>query len=89
MSTQVLKLVETDSVFLEATAHKVNIGDEEWFYQPFWYKKLKNGMFIQYRFDEIPKYVLTELEKQNPITTRTEQDKRGKIKKVVAVISEE
>lgn len=53
------KLIETDSKFLEENAHKVfiKINGEEWFYMPYWFKKVSDGKFEVCSFEHLPKYV--------------------------------
>ncbi len=61
MSTQVLKLIETDSEFLEKAANKVTCEGEEWFYMPFWFKKTGNGLFQEHRFSQLPDYLKRQI----------------------------
>jgi len=56
-----IKLIETDSLFLEKTA---NIINNEWFYMPYWFKKVGDGLFIQYSFDQLPDELKTILKKE-------------------------
>jgi len=56
-----IKLIETDSNFLEKTSNKILINGEEW-YQPLWYKKISDGIFIQYQFEELPDFIKKEIE---------------------------
>jgi hypothetical protein len=51
-----IKLIETDSIFLEKTSNKILINGEEW-YQPLWYKKISDGIFIQYQFEDLPNFI--------------------------------
>ncbi len=54
MSTQTLKLIETDSDFLNKVSNKINFNGEDWMHCPFWYRKISNGMFVEYRFEDLP-----------------------------------
>ena len=56
-----IKLIETDSNFLEKTSNKILINGEEW-YQPLWYKKISDGIFIKYQFEELPDFIKKEIE---------------------------
>ncbi len=63
MSTVVLKLVDTDSEFIERIGSYLSDGGESWYYMPFWFKKIKKGLYVQYKFDELPddiKKIITE-----------------------------
>lgn len=53
MTTE-LKLIETDSEFLEKIANKINVLGDEWFYMPFWFKKTGDNRFVIYTFDKLP-----------------------------------
>lgn len=54
MSTQTLKLIETDSDLLQKVSHKVKFNGEDWMHIPFWYRKVGDGLFVEYRFDDLP-----------------------------------
>lgn len=39
--------------------------NEEWFYMPFWFKKISNkGEFEKMSFDQLPEYLKRELERR-------------------------
>lgn len=62
MSTIVLKLLETDSKFLEAAAAKVpDIAGGDWYHLPYWYKKVGEGLFVEYRFEDLPDELKNEI----------------------------
>jgi hypothetical protein len=56
MSTHVLKLIETDSKLLEAAAMHVYFDGEGWYNLPHWYKKIGDGLFVEYSFDDLPSH---------------------------------
>ena len=53
-----LKLTQTDSDFLEKTATKLAVNEEEWFYMPYWLHKAADGIFVQYPFNDLPDHVM-------------------------------
>lgn len=55
--TNILKLVETDSDFLEKAAHELLVDGETWMSLPFWFKKKGNGVYEVVTFDKLPDYV--------------------------------
>lgn len=55
-----IKLIETDSNFLENTSNKILINGEEW-YQPLWYKKISDGIFAEYHFEELPDFIKNQI----------------------------
>ena len=52
-----IKLIQTDSEFLEMTATKISTRGEDWYYQPFWYKKVAEGLFEQVNYENLPDHV--------------------------------
>lgn len=50
-----IKLIETDSEFLEKVSHKVNIGDKSYYHIPFWYRKISEGVYEEIPFYKLPK----------------------------------
>jgi len=58
----ILKMVVTDSNFLESTANCIyDFQGADWYYQPFWYKKLGDGLFQQFSFEELPTELKNEI----------------------------
>ena len=62
MSTIVLKYTETDSKFLEECASKIELEGNEWFYMPFWFKKVGDGKFAIYNFSQLPENIKNHLQ---------------------------
>jgi hypothetical protein len=65
------KLIETDSKFLETNANKILVkaNGEEWFYMPYWFKKLGYGRFEVFYFDNLPDYVTDIVKKHRDNAT--------------------
>ena len=52
-----VKLLSTDSDFLENSAEKISSFGEDWYYLPFWYKKIDSedgNLYEIYSFDKLP-----------------------------------
>lgn len=64
MSTIALKLIETDSKFLEVAGSAITVNGNEYFSLPFWYKKIGDGLFVEYRFEDLPQELKNELQIQ-------------------------
>ncbi len=57
-----VKLIETDSKFLENTSHCVyDVNGSNYYYMPFWFKKVSDGVYIEYGFDELPEELKSRL----------------------------
>jgi hypothetical protein len=52
-----LKFIETDSKLLESTAAKY----EDWYYMPFWFQKIKHGIYKTYSINELPERLKEDL----------------------------
>jgi len=52
-----IKFVETDSTLLESTAAKY----EDWYYMPFWFQKIKHGIYKTYSINELPERLKEDL----------------------------
>lgn len=66
MPTKVInvKLVETDSEFLENCASKVTTSNgDEWFYMPLWFKKIRNNVYTEYNYENLPKELIEQIVK--------------------------
>lgn len=46
-----IKLIKTDSEFIETAGAKV---DGIYFYLPYWYKKVGDGLYEQLQFENLP-----------------------------------
>ncbi len=66
--TYKVKLIETDSRFLEMVSHKVNIGNENYYHIPFWYRKISEGVYEEISFDKLPKELTDFIEKERKTT---------------------
>lgn len=64
-----VKLIETDSMFLEAVSHKVCVGEEEFYHMPFWYKKVSEGVYVELSFDKLPQSVKNIMQKERDANT--------------------
>jgi len=53
-----VKLIETDSEFLEVAGHKVEAEGKEFYYLPFWYEKISGGLYKQHKFENLPSEVI-------------------------------
>jgi len=50
-----IKLIKTDSEFLEVAATKVSrIDGSDWYYLPFWYRKVGEDLYEQVTWDKLP-----------------------------------
>ena len=66
MPTQVInvKLVKTDSDLLETCGNAVKLSNgEEWFYMPYWFKKVGKEVYAQYNFENLPKELIDQIVK--------------------------
>lgn len=62
MSEQKIKLIETDSQFLEMMSNVINnVNGHDWFYMPFWFKKISDGVYEAYFFEDLPKEVIERI----------------------------
>jgi len=52
-----IQLENAQSEFLENICNKIYANDEEWYYMPFWFKKVEKNVFEQVSFDYLPKHV--------------------------------
>lgn len=67
MSTTIttnVKLIETDSMFLEEVSHMACVGEEQFYYMPFWYKKVSEGVYVELTFDKLPPSVKKVMENE-------------------------
>lgn len=56
--TNNVKLVETDSQFLEKVCTKVTtLSGQEWLNCPFWYRKVAEGVYEEVEFCKLPSEV--------------------------------
>jgi hypothetical protein len=58
-----VKLIETDSDFLEKVSHKISVSGENWYYMPFWYKKIAENVYQQVDFKDLPPDVISIIQK--------------------------
>lgn len=58
----VLKLIETDSKFLETCASKIPYNGSDWYHFPFWFKKVGENLFAEYSFEQLPNGIKKEIE---------------------------
>ena len=55
MSTVTLKVQKTDSEFLKVAGNVVVDNDKRrWYYLPFWYEEVGDGLFVQHSFEDLP-----------------------------------
>lgn len=68
MSTKMIniKLVETDSLFLESVANRITGKFGDWYYMPFWFKKIGDGLYEEYKFEDLPDGFKKQLTKNLP-----------------------
>lgn len=52
-----IKYSETDSKFLEKFANCVSVDNEQWFYMPFYFKKISDNVYKQVSFERLPENV--------------------------------
>lgn len=52
-----VKMIKTDSEFLEVVANKITVGEEEWYFMPFYFKKVGTDLFEQVPFSKLPEHV--------------------------------
>lgn len=70
MSTTIItnvKLIETDSKFLEKVSNMVSVGGQHFYYMPYWYRKVAEGVYEELKFDKLPNSVkkIMETERNN------------------------
>lgn len=58
-----IKLIESDSKFLEKVSHKITSNGEEWFHMPFWYKKISENTYEEVFFENLPTHVTNLIRK--------------------------
>lgn len=54
MSTVKIKLLETDSKLIEAISTCLYDEGGNWYYMPFWFRKVAENVYEQYGFDDLP-----------------------------------
>ena len=64
------KLIETDSKFLEKPASMIPYNGNDWYYMGSWFKKVSEGVFEEYGFNEIPKGLIIEIQKARMVTDK-------------------
>lgn len=64
-----IKLIKTDSEFLEVAATKIHTNGQEWYYLPFWYKRVGEDTFEQVRFENLPKFIIDYINSEREKTT--------------------
>lgn len=58
-----LKIHETDSKFIEAVSNCLyDVDGHNWYYMPFWFKKISEGVYQEFTFDELPPEVKRRIE---------------------------
>lgn len=72
-------LNETDSKFLEENANKITVKatGEDYYFMPYWFKKLEDGRWGVFYFDNLPEDVKETLKKareSNPRFWQTPED---------------
>jgi hypothetical protein len=61
MNTQTLKLQKTDSEFIKVAGNCVEVDGRRWYYLPYWYEEIGDGLFIERRYEDIPERLKTML----------------------------
>lgn len=66
--TEYLKVVESDTEFLEKVGHQLNVINdndemEVYLYMPFWFKKIGNHIYQELSFDKLPEHVKDAIER--------------------------
>jgi hypothetical protein len=65
MSTIKLKLLKTDSEFLKTAANVILDNDgRQWYHLPFWYEEIGEGLFAEYRFNDLPESLKEFIQKE-------------------------
>ena len=59
-----IKLIESDSEFLKKVASKITIYTDEWYYMPFWYRKVSENVYEEVKFENLPESVTEFIKKQ-------------------------
>lgn len=65
-----IKLIETDSKFLEKAASIIPYNGNDWYYMGSWFKKVSEGIFEEYGFNEMPAGLLKEIQKARGVTDK-------------------
>ena len=68
-----IKLIETDSKMIESLGAKV--GD--FYHLPFWYKKISEGVYEEYRYEDLPHWVRSDIEAMRENKPDDDYDKLG------------
>jgi len=55
MSTQRLKLIKTDSEFIETAGQMVEVNGTKYYHLPYWYKKIGDELYEEMKFGDLPK----------------------------------
>jgi len=58
-----VKLIETDSMFLEKVSSKIVSNGQNWYYMPFWYKKIAENVYQQVDFKDLPPDIINIIQK--------------------------
>ena len=59
-----LRICNTDSEFIEkATIKIIDDNNGEWYHVPMYFKKIDNGLFIEYTLNDLPEKVKKQFQK--------------------------
>lgn len=58
-----IKYPNNDCKFLEQNASKMNVGETEWYYFPYWMKKVSEGVFEAVPFENLPVDLKNEIKR--------------------------
>lgn len=64
MGTITIKLHKTDSDFLDKVATCLYDDRGNWYYMPFWFHKTGEGLYEEYRFEDLPEWVKDRIKKE-------------------------
>lgn len=61
-----IKLIETDSEFLEVAGTKFTDGGREFYYLPYWYEKVGEHLYKQCSFENLPESIIDTILPNRP-----------------------
>jgi len=69
MSSIILKIRKSDAEFTEKAANCIKVDDtgNDWFHMPMWFKKVGDGLFAEYSYEDLPEQVKEMIDKTEKI----------------------
>ncbi len=71
--TNTLKFTETDSDLIEKVSTCIyDVNGSNWYYMPYWFKKVGDGLYQQFTFDQLPEELKQRLNEIKETKTETQ-----------------